>query len=239
MHFLKRMFAIVLAFVMLMSFGNTVFANDEATVPEWLDSYGAEIFSKAKSYFNRSSFSGYCGTYVRCQLRAMGIFDDQFDFHGNGNQWYNGFINVEETSGGYDVYTEVGPRCIDKLVEKYGSDLRNIVVSFPVQAGYSASYPGAGHAFVIYALVDGIAYYSESFSFGSYREGEVAAESIDNLMERYARRFGGVNGCVMFDNGYLESLYRESEEQRLEAALAITIENMQSFTYLANEFINA
>lgn len=239
MHFLKRMFAVMLAFVMLASFGNTVFANDEAAVPEWLDTYGAEIYSKAKSYFDRYSFSGYCGTYVRCQLRAMGIFDGKFDFRGNGNQWYNGFINTDKTSGGYDVYTEGGSDCIDKLVEKYGNDLRNIVVSFPVQAGYSASYPGAGHAFVIYALVDGIAYYSESFSFGSYREGEVAAENIDKLMERYSKRFGGVNGCVMFDNGYMESLRQEAEAQELEAVLASAIENMQSFTYLANEFINA
>jgi len=130
----------------------------------------------------------------------MGIFKDRFDVRGNGNQWYSNFEAIDKTSGGYSVYRESGADCIDKLQMKYGNDLKNIVLSFPIQAGYSASSPGAGHALVIYELRDNIAYYTESFSFSNYSEGEVIAEDIDSLLERYSRRHGEVIGCVMLSS---------------------------------------
>ena len=169
---------------------------ENLTVPQELASYGAQVYSEAKSYFGRS-FSGYCGTYVRCQLRAMGIFDNKFDFRGNGNQWYSNFENVEMTSGGYYVYRESGGDCLTKISEKYGNNLENIVLSFPIQSGHSASNPGAGHALVIYRLQDGVAYYSESFSFGNNREGTVMAENAEDLVTRYSRRHGSPIGCVL------------------------------------------
>ena len=72
-------------------------------------------------------------------------------------------------------------------MDKYGDGLTNIVVSFPVQAGYSSRYPGAGHAFVIYRLENGIAYYSESFAYDGHREGEVIAENADDLIADLAQ----------------------------------------------------
>ena len=41
------------------------------------------------------------------------------------------------------------------------------------------------------------AYYSESFGFGKYAEGQVIAEDIDSLVERYSKRHGEAIGCVM------------------------------------------
>ena len=189
----KILIALVVTFIMLS--GSVGAQNYE--VPGHLQSYGAEIYREARSYFGGRSFNGYCGTYVRCQLRAMGVFEGQFDFRGNGNQWYSNFENVTQTSGGYYVYRESGADCMKKLAENYGNDIENIVLSFPVQAGYSAEYPGAGHALVIYRLCDGIAYYSESFGFGDYSEGEVIAEDIDFLVERYSKRHGELLGCVL------------------------------------------
>lgn len=198
------------AFVLLTQ---TVYA-EELSVPQSLSSYGEGIYAQARSYFGGRSFRGYCGTYVRCQLRAMGIFDGMFDFRGNGNQWYDNFENTEKTSGGYFVYRESGSDCIQKLTEKYGDNLKNIVMSFPIQAGYSASYPGAGHAFIIYEIKDGVAYFSESFGYGKYREGEVIAENVDSLMERYQRRHGSANGCVMLSAVDMEE-EKEAERQSL------------------------
>lgn len=206
------------------------------SVPSELTSYGQQIYSSARSYFGRRSFSGYCGTYVKCQLRAMGIFENQFDVHGNGNQWYSNFENVVMTSGGYYVYRESGADCIDKLQEKYGNDLKNIVLSFPIQAGYSASYPGAGHAMVIYEIRDGIAYYSESFSFGQFREGQVVSEDIDSLLNRYSRRHGALTGCVMLSKNILPANVAFSAQGEILAEVIESLENLSDITFIASEF---
>lgn len=204
MSLLKKVKILVaLAAVIIMS-ANSVYA-EFYSVPEELSEYGKQVYASARSHYGRGSFSGYCGTYVRCQLRAMGIFKDQFDVRGNGNQWYSNFENVTQTSGGYYVYRESGADCIKNLQSKYGNELKNIVLSFPIQSGYSAARPGAGHAFVIYELKGNIAYYSESFGFGEYREGEVVAEDIDSLLARYSRRHGSLIGCVMLSEQNIES----------------------------------
>jgi len=226
----------LLLFAAMVIAANTVCAQDYS-VPQELETYGAEIYAGARSYFRGRSFSGYCGTYVKCQLRAMGIFKDGFDFHGNGNQWYSNFDNVQKTSGGYYVYQESGSDCIDKLVEKYGNDLENIVLSFPIQAGYSASYPGAGHAFILYALRDGVAYYSESFGFGKHREGEVIAEDINSLLERYSRRHGSITGCVMLsENEETEWDTAYTNEAIVLAQIKESLEELSSIEFIAAEF---
>lgn len=209
------------------------------TVAQEMAAYGEEIYTTARSYFGRRSFSGYCGTYVRCQLRAMGIFKDGFDFRGNGNQWYSNFEDVEKTSGGYYVYREGGSDCIDKLVEKFGSELENIVLSFPIQSGRSAGSPGAGHAVVLYALRDGVAYYSESFSFGNYREGQVVAEDIDSLLERYSARHGNITGCVLLSEESLDSDVENTaceNEGALLSQMKERLEELSSIEFVATEF---
>lgn len=223
----------LLLFTAMLIAANTVCAH-HYSVPQELVTYGEEIYADARSYFRGRSFSGYCGTYVKCQLRAMGIFKDGFDFHGNGNQWYSNFDNVQKTSGGYYVYQESGSDCIDKLVEKYGNDLENIVLSFPIQAGYSAAFPGAGHAFILYALRDGVAYYSESFGFGQHREGEVIAEDINSLLERYSRRHGNITGCVLLSEENLDESY--GSEALVLAQVKESLEELSSIEFIAAEF---
>lgn len=225
--------AVLLIAVMLMAAG-TVSAQNYS-VPQEMAQYGEDIYSGARSFFHRSSFSGYCGTYVRCQLRAMGIFKEGFDFHGNGNQWYSNFDNVEKTSGGYYVYQESGSDCIDKLTAKYGENLNNIVLSFPIQAGYSARYKGAGHALVLYELRDGIAYYSESFGFGSYREGEVIAEDIESLMSRYSSRHGEAIGAVLLSPYNLETEVMYLDEEVLDKMME-HLETLSDIEFVASEF---
>ena len=198
---LKKLKYFIAIIVAVLGVANTAYA-EFYSVPEELSAYGNEVYSEARSRFGRS-FSGYCGTYVSQQLRVMGICDEKNYFRGNGNRWYANFDGVRVTSGGYHVYRESGGDCLAKLAENYGNDLDNIVLSFPIQSGYSAKYPGAGHALVIYKLKDGIAYYSESFSFGNYPEGTVIAEDAKALVERYSRRHGAPIGCVLLSESDL------------------------------------
>lgn len=206
------------------------------SVPEEFIPYGQKIYEDAKTASGRGSFRGYCGTYVAYQLRVMGIFKDRFDVTGNGNQWYSNFNGITKTSGGYYVYRESGGDCIDKLVAKYGSNLKNIVLSFPIQAGYSASNPGAGHTFMIYELRDGIAYYSESFAFGSYKEGQVVAEDINSLLSRYGSRHGTVTGCVMLSQQEPEAIVKNELKLSLDDAMKLSMQSIFSVAVSAEEY---
>ena len=114
--FLKKCKKTVILLMTMLVIANTVNAQFH-NVPEEINSYGQKIYKVSRSYWGRS-FSGYCGTYVRCQLRAMGVFKDGFDFYGNGNRWYSNFEDATYTSGGYYVYKESGSDCLEKLMEK-------------------------------------------------------------------------------------------------------------------------
>ena len=236
---IKRILSLLVLIIMI--FGNLHIAfAEELFVPDYLKVYGTQIYQGAKANFSRRSFSGYCGTYVKCQLIAMGILEKDTPLHGNGNKWYGLLKDIDKTSTGYFAYSEGGADCLARLTERYGNDLKNIVVSLPIQAYRSARYPGAGHAFIIYEIKDGIAYYSESFSFGKHREGSVVAEPVDALLERYAKRHGQPLGAVMFSKEDLD-LKKAMETgiltQNQKEDILAQIENLSDFTYLANEVI--
>ena len=233
--FLKKCKKAVVLLMILIVSANTVNA-EFYDVPSEINSYGQQIYSVARSYWGRS-FRGYCGTYVKCQLRAMGIFKDGFDFNGNGNRWYSNFEDVTKTSGGYYVYRESGKDCLYNLKEKYGDNLKNIVISFPIQAGYSASYPGAGHAFVIYEIRDNIAYYSESFRLSSFAEGQVIAEDLESLIERYSRRHGNPTGCVMLSESIAIPQLDEQQQNLIFSQLMEELEATSNVTFVASEFL--
>lgn len=233
MVFLKRIMSAVISVLLIFALASTAFAQ-AYPVDAQMQTEGAEIYKRARSYFGRS-FNGYCGSYVKHQLMAMGIFSGKYDASGNGNKWYGNFENIKKTSGGYYVYRESGNDCLKKLSEKYGNDLKNIVLSFPIQANYSASYPGAGHALVIRYMKDGICYYSESFSFGGFREGQVVMENADELIERYSRRHGKALGCVYFSEKDLSVnvITEEAEAQIIEE-----IEKTKNFVLCYEEFLS-
>lgn len=235
---IKRIASIVLTLAIIFTAVGASATLGEYPVSQELREYGAQVYSAAKSSFGHRSFSGYCGTYVRLQLHAMGILNDDFDFHGNGNKWYGNLKDLQTTPTGYYAYSESGENCLKTLAEKYGNDLKNIVISFPIQSGYSASRPGAGHAFIIYELKDGIAYYSESFSFGNHREGSVIAEDVDSLIKRYSRRHGNASGCVMFADRDMTKPYCFTDQPYFEdeKELALGIFN---FTYFAENILNS
>ena len=229
MNLLKKISSVIITLILTITMASTAMAQATEVYGEMAES-AEEIYQRARSLFGRRSFNGYCGAYVKYQLRAMGIFEGQNDASGNGNEWYGAFEDVSRTSGGYRVYRESGNDCLEKLAEKYGNNLENIVLSFPIQSGYSARYPGAGHALVIRYLIDGVAYYSESFSYGGIREGRLVMEDADELIERYNRRHGIALGCVYF-------LKDETYDTVLEDEIIAELENMSNFVICAEEFM--
>lgn len=236
MVFLKKILTVIVTLMLTVSIATTAMAQATPVYGEMAEE-ATQIYAETKKLSGRRSFNGYCGAYVRYQLRAMGIFEGKYDASGNGNKWYGAFENISRTSGGYYVYRESGNDCLEKLAEKYGNNLKNIVLSFPIQSGYSASYPGAGHALVIRYLIDGVAYYSESFSYGGLAEGQMVKEDASELIARYNRRHGTALGCVYFSDK--DETYNEEEALRAEitAEIVAEIKNMNNFVECAEEFM--
>lgn len=164
-------------------------------------------YAQARKMSGRSSFNGWCGSYVRYQLAALGIINKKKDrdCNGNGNKFF-GNIKAGKTSTGYKKVKLKGARLAD-VVKKYGKNVSNILIIYTHQYGASNKKPGAGHVVFIHAVINGKVYYSESYS-ETYRdkkgkskkiqEGSVRAKTVKDFDTQYTRMYGKAKGAVYF-----------------------------------------
>ena len=158
-----------------------------------------EIYQKALNMSGRSTFNGLCGLCVNYELRAMGIFGAG-SFNGNGNQWFDGLVDGDETAGGYTQTKYAGSTCLTDIVNAYnGNPVYNIVVSFPY--GAKASTRPYGHVNFIHAIIDGKVYYTESYSTSGCPEGSLIVKSVDDFVSTYTSLNGAPLGAIHFTNG--------------------------------------
>lgn len=157
-------------------------------------------YSSAKKLAKVSNFSGKCGTYVKSQLHVLGIINQSKDTDcaGNGNKFY-GNVKSGKTSTGY-TKTKVsgGAKCLANLVNTYGKNIKNIVISYPHQYGYTNSNPGAGHVVFIHAIINGTVYYSDNYKVGSVSEGGVLTKTVANFDSAYTSSYGNAIGAIYF-----------------------------------------
>lgn len=170
--------------------------------------YSACVEQLKKDYSGRTQFEsgngysyGLCGYYVRLQLDILGIGHVPGGALGDGNKIYGNLTADAVTSSGYTQKKYPGSNCLDAIVKDYGTDVRNIVVSWVHQYGASTANPGAGHATFIYAIIDNMVYYTESFAWGSTPEGAPSALSLSSFKDRYNKNYGGAVGAVVFTKG--------------------------------------
>lgn len=157
-------------------------------------------YSSAKKLAGVSNFSGKCGNYVKSQLHVLGVINKSKDTDcaGNGNKFYNN-VKSGKTSTGY-TKTKVsgGSKCLTNLVNTYGKNIGNIVISYPHQYGYTNSNPGAGHVVFIHAIINGTVYYSDNYKVGSVPEGEVLTKTVANFDSAYTNSYGNAIGAIYF-----------------------------------------
>lgn len=158
-------------------------------------------YSTAKKLAGKSSFNGWCGLYVKTELQALGIIGSgskDSDCNGNGNQWYSN-VKSGKTSTGY-TKTKVsgGSNCLANLVKQYGNTMKNIVISYPHQYGYTDKNPGAGHVVFIHAIINGTVYYSESYATSGIAEGGVLTKSVSAFDSAYTSSYGKALGAIIF-----------------------------------------
>ncbi len=149
-----------------------------------------DIFTDCQVSSKRHSFHGYCGNFVSHQLYNLGINRGLSTRHGKDHFDY--YSSLEKTTGGYF------PRAISAsevhltgalnyITEQGARDVYNVMVGFDwthTEAGNKY-----GHVVLIYAIVGGALYFSESFDMyfkgRIYPEGSIVKCSVEEFVDYY------------------------------------------------------
>lgn len=135
------------------------------------------------------NYKGLCGLYVAFQLRALGIFQENRSFYGNGNTWYRG-VGIQHVSKSYVLKKYRGALCLENIVKENGSPVYNIVV-----CTNSGRY---GHVLFIHAIIDGKMYFTDSFKFHNIEAGRLHIMTIPGFKNRYSAKGHTFLGALHF-----------------------------------------
>ncbi len=161
----KRLFAGLIAFILILSVlplgASAVTQDEEKQIKKEL----TRDYYRTLSYSGMESIKGYCGLLASWQLYFLGVNDCVMMF--DGNQQYDYYCTLKETSGGHTIkaYSAKNYTLLDALntITKNGTkDVYNVLVGFQ----WTETEAGAlyGHALVLYAILDGMVYFTESFN---------------------------------------------------------------------------
>lgn len=156
-------------------------------------------YYRALSASGKDSLHGYCGLLASYQLAYLGI--NKWAIMGNGNDQYDFYKDLEYTDQGYRVkaYSAENYTLEEALntASRNGTrDVYNILVGF--QKTSTAAGSRYGHAVVIYAILDGMVYFTESYGFALCPYAGYAASCS---IEAFAEYYGGwtqFEGIVVF-----------------------------------------
>ena len=148
-----------------------------------------DTYAKARKAFG-GSFRGYCGAFVNRHVQLLGITTTMP--WGNGNQQYDNYVNLEYTSGGYRVDAVSAKQytlknALNALTSNGTVDVYNLIVGF--QRTNTTAGRKYGHAAFVHAILDGMVYYSESYSTTIngkyYSEGSPIVLTIEQFAKYY------------------------------------------------------
>ncbi len=151
----------------------------------------SDVYATALKQSNRYSFHGACGAFVNWFTYLLGI--NTGFYSANGNQQYDLYKNMEQTTGGHTVEALPAHRytmkqALNKLSENGTKDVFNILLGFQ----YTTATDGwrYGHVMFVHAILDGKVYFSESYSemFNGkyYAEGTPVVLTIDQFCQYYS-----------------------------------------------------
>ena len=212
----KRIIALVLCVALCMSIlPVTAFAAESKE-----DKITKAITSDYKKILRncgRSSLSGYCGLMASWQLYFLGVNNWVVSYHGK-NQ-FDAYKNVAMTSGGHRVRayaaSEMGLKDALLMLSKNGTyDVYNILVGFQKTNTRLGRY--YGHSVVIYAILDGIVYFTEGYTTPYGGAGRPMKLTIEKFAKYYNQKgqyegviYFGRKGYVANCNEYATNMYAE------------------------------
>lgn len=173
-------------------------AEEEA---ERITALANATYKKALKRTGRSSFHGWCGAAVDWQMQVLGITTKVVG--SNGNDKFDQYRYEDYSSGGYTI--DAYPRskynlesALNTITANGTKNAYNIMVGF--QRTNTAAGAIYGHAVFVYAILDGVVYFNESYDVTLngkyYPEGKCIAASIDDFCKYYKR--STFDGVILF-----------------------------------------
>ena len=159
-------------------------------------------YKKALKRAGRRSFHGWCGAAVDWQLRVLGITTKVVG--ANGCDQFDRYRREEFTSGGYTIDAYPASKydlreAIDAITDNGERPAYNLLVGF--QRTNTSAGRKYGHATFVYAILDGVVYFTESFGLtinGTYyAEGKCITCSVDDFV-KYYKRWTTLDGVIHF-----------------------------------------
>ena len=161
-----------------------------------------DTYKAALKATGRYSFHGYCGAAVDWQVYTLGIINKVIG--ANGNNQYDMYKGSTYSTGGYRIRAYSASaytlkESLNLLTEGGTKNAYNILVGF--QRTNTTAGQKYGHAVFIHAIIDGIVYFTESFSLKvggkTYPEGKCIAISIDQFCKSY-NSWTTLDGVISF-----------------------------------------
>jgi uncharacterized repeat protein (TIGR02543 family) len=187
LRILSLALALVLFFGVLPSSESSAARSQEDRILQQI----TDTYKAALNGFGGSSLHGYCGVFVNWHLYLLGI--NTGFYSANGNQQYDLYKNMKQTTGGHTVEALPASRYTMKQALNYLSDngtkdVFNVLLGFQ----YTTATDGwlYGHVMFIHAILDGKVYFSESYPEmfnGKYcAEGTPVVMTIDQFCRYYS-----------------------------------------------------
>lgn len=203
---LLRIVSLVLVLTLFVGAFPATVATADSTVAETeaerVTALVTSTYKKALKRVGRSSFHGWCGAAVDWQMQILGITTKVTG--SNGNAKFDQYRYQDYTSGGYtiDAYPASKYRLATALntITKNGTkDAYNIMIGFQSTATPAGRY--YGHAVFIYAILDGVVYFTESFGLTLngryYGEGKCITATIEDFA-KYYNAWCTFDGAIVF-----------------------------------------
>lgn len=199
---MKRIIALVLSLVLVVAVLPLQGVN---AAP---DSEVQQVMKEIRQHYYRTlaaagktSLHGWCGLLASYQLYFLGI--NREPIMADGKDQYNIYAGLNYTETGfavktYSAYKYTLEDALNAASRGGTRDVYNILVGF--QSTSTAAGSVYGHAMVIYAILDGIVYFTESFPCTVVSaEGAPSACTIEEFCDYY-NRWTRFEGIVVFGN---------------------------------------
>ena len=185
-----RIACVLLILVSVISLLPATASSVATTEAERISALVTSTYKQALKKTGRKSFHGWCGAAVDWQMRILGITTKVVGT--DGNDKFDYFKNMDYTSGGYKVRAYSSKQykleaALNALSNNGTENVYNIMVGFQrTNTSAGAKY---GHAVFIYAILDGIVYFTESYGIRingkNYSEGKCVTATIAQFAKSY------------------------------------------------------
>ncbi len=189
----KKILRVVSAMLILVSIISVLPSTASSvadTEAERISALVTSTYKQALKATKRNSFHGWCATAVAWQMRMLGIITRAVAT--DGKDMYDYYSKMDYTTGGYKVDSYPAKKynlesALNAITNNGTENAYNIMAGF--QRTNTSAGRKYGHAVFIYAIVDGIVYFTESYgiTIGGkyYAEGKCVTATIAQFAKSY------------------------------------------------------